>query len=91
MKTVTFEAIQGYLVRIYPNDVNSFTKINYKGVLTIGINDKTAIIKGLHGEISHRNISDIYEYLKNEGVELATWERYNSDGVLRSSKTLKLI
>lgn len=89
--TVTFEEINGYLIRIYPSEVNSTTKINYKGILTADIDKDVAVLKGLHGEISHRNASDIFEYLRNNGVKVATWERYNSSGELRSSKTIKLI
>jgi hypothetical protein len=89
--TVTFEAINGYLVRLYPKDIGNKDKINYNGVLTIEICDKVAIAKGLHGAISHKNYADVYEYLKNLGVKVCTWERYDTYGNIRFTKTVKIL
>lgn len=90
MKTVYFEQVNGYLVRLYDRPVDSDSRIKYHGVVTIEIDKDKAVAKGMCGTISKRNKDDISAQLKEMGVIVVTWERYDHDGRLLKSSTVKL-
>jgi hypothetical protein len=90
MKTIYFEPINGYLVRMYASEIDIDSRIKYHGVCVIEIDGKTATIKGGAGIITRRNQDDMASELKGMGVEMATYERYDDNGNLRKTNTRKL-
>ncbi|MDD2885272.1 MAG: hypothetical protein PHT48_09540 [Dechloromonas sp.] len=88
--TVTFEQVNGYLVRVYPHEVEADTRLKYKTVVTIEIDGDTAIAKGCVGDYNRRNRDDIYTELKARGVRVLTWERFNSDGQFTKTQTVRI-
>ena len=89
-RTVYFEPVNGYLARIYPREVEADSRVNYTGVVTIAIDGDKAVAKGLMGSITPKNEDDLRTLLKEAGVSVCTWERYDSHGNLRKSITTKL-
>jgi len=89
-KTIYFEAVKGFLIRLYANEIDPNSKVKYHGVCTVEIDGKTAVIKGAAGNITHRNIDDIFEELRRLGVNIVTWERYDDNGNIKKSITKRL-
>jgi hypothetical protein len=85
--TIYFEPINGYLVRMYPVEVENDTRIKYNAVCSVQIDGNQAIVKGAIGAMSKKNLSDLAAELKGMGVDIATYERYDDNGNLRHTIT----
>jgi len=84
--TITLEPVCGYLVRVYPDQVETDTHAKYKAVMTIDVDGDTAVAKGYCGSNwNTRNRRDLFNELKNRGIKTLNYERYDSGRLIKSS------